>query len=140
MQDESLLALVLKDLEQLQPAASDLEAHDEEIRLEMLASFLRRIDYSLIEGYAAVSSAEAKGYNEALTDLQNGLDDFKPTAKALEALLREARLKGRIAQLKMMKGDDAGGMWFPDPGTQTINDRIAELEKARASAGKGTDG
>jgi hypothetical protein len=51
-------------------------------------------------------------------------------------LLREAELKGRIAQLNMMKGDDAGGMWFPDPGTQTINARIAELEKARASGGK----
>jgi hypothetical protein len=60
------------------------------------------------------------------------LEQLQPAPADLEELLREAALKGRIAQLKMMKGEDAGGMWFPDPGFPTINDRIAELDKARA--------
>ena len=53
-------------------------------------------------------------------------------SRALEALLREAELKGRIAQLEELKACREGA-WFPDAGTRTINDRIAELEKARGN-------
>lgn len=73
----------------------------------------------------------------AYDELVDRLTNLQPAASDLKELLREAELRGRIAQLNMMKGDDAGGMWFPDPGAQTINDRVAELEKARASEGKG---
>ncbi|KKL14089.1 hypothetical protein LCGC14_2519230 [marine sediment metagenome] len=107
----------------LQPAASDLE---------------ELCDKAHAAG--AVIAGE-----QLLKSLTPGGGDFavgSPLAKVkqrVEALLREAELKGRITQLEAMKGEDAGGMWFPDPGKLTVNDRIdelkAELEKARASEG-----
>lgn len=97
-------------LSNVQPAASALEAHDKALFKQWQRTFDSAVEVKL------------KQVTRRLVKLEVDL----------EALLREAELKGRIAQLNMMKGDDAGGMWFPDPGTHTINDRIAELEKARA--------
>ena len=59
------------------------------------------------------------------------------TQADLEALLREAELKGRRSQLNdikerstdYLKGEHA---WFRDVGPMAINQIITELEKARA--------
>ncbi len=123
--------------------------------------FTRKVDDALKQAQAEVLAASTRLHEAARTvlhivdgvgkaggppqfgeefaawkELQASVDKLQPAAQDLEELLRNAELKGRIAQLNMMKGDAAGGMWFPDPGKQTINDRIAELEKARAILGE----
>ncbi len=93
---------------------------------------------------AWVHDVKLEGRVEVQTCPADAMHSLQPAAKDLEELLREAGLKGRIAQLEAMKGEDAGGMWFPDPGKPTVNNRIAELkaelEKARASEGEESTG
>ena len=75
-----------------------------EARAGALASFLHRIDMSMIEGYAATVTP---AYNEALTDLRDGyIKDSKPDSLHLEALLREEREK--YTKLLDEYGDHAG--------------------------------
>ena len=68
-----------------------------------------------------------------LTDVQDALEKVQPAASALEALLREAELRGRWAQhARERHGDGEGREFFCDECKH-----LTELEKARANKGKG---
>lgn len=63
-----------------------------------------------------------------LTDIQDALEKVQPAASDLEALLREARVKELWHLVNNAPGYSTEVMHF-------IDDRLAELEKARAMLG-----
>ena len=78
-------------------------------------------------------------------ELVDRLANLKPAAKDLEALLREAELKGRISGFEDMLGDcdgfkGDGWKFYAKEAIRTLRlspaEILAELEKARASEGE----
>ena len=120
--DDSLVISNAKDkLKELEPAASDLEAHDDYIRK------LRDMDW--IREFPVVNQHWCPGFPEGV----------KPY---LEALLREARCDeirqflNKTPPLGAIRSVESLEDWI-HKRMDYLTDREFELEKARASEGKG---
>ncbi len=131
------------------PSGSD---HDKRIRAEVLAACLAECRRLFDEIWEKEHGESVK--LNVIERLIPRLEKLQPAAKALEALLREAKLEALSNHKKLYETDFANGgtesgNWSGWAACQIrfykriksiLGERITELEKARASEGEESTG